>query len=123
VENRSDPLKRAKVVFSAGLAVLLIGGCGGCPSTTPSGAVISVSPASAAIVAGRQQVFIANGAPGPFTWTLPNGGGEIQPNATGISATVTAGTVVGTYRVRATFSTATAEAQFQVIAGGTDRRD
>ena len=85
--------------------------------------MITVSPATAVIAARGQQVFTAAGAPGPFTWTLPSGGGQVQPDATGTGATVTAGTTAGTYRVRATFSTAAGEAQFQVVTTGTDRRD
>ena len=114
--------KRARVVLAGGLALLLSGACGGCPSS-PSTIVITVSPVTVVIAARGQQVFMASGAPGPFGWTLPSGGGQIQPDATGTSATVTAGTVAGTYRVRATFSTATSEAQFQVVTTGTDRRD
>ena len=107
---------RARLLVGGGLAVLLIGGCGGCPSNSPSTIALTVAPANAVIATKGQQMFTASGAPGPFSWTLPSGGGDIQADATGLSATVTAGTIPGTYRVRASSGRASGEVFFQVIA-------
>src|SRR4249920_2702227 len=100
------------VVLAGGFALLVSGACWGCPSS-PSSVSITVVPTNVPVFAGAPQEFSATGAPGPFNWSLPSGGGEIQPGSR--TATVTAGATAGAYRVRATFQGNTGEAQFTVV--------
>ncbi len=114
-------------LFAFLLALMaVLGGCGGSaspggPSPPPGSVSFTIEPASVSLTPGLQELYTARGEGingRTLNWTLPSGGGLLEPLNNDLQgnprARLIAGTEPGEYTIKAEFQGSSAEARFEV---------
>jgi len=114
-------MKLTRPSVSALLAVSLAIGCGACHSSTAPDIIrypLKVNPGTLDIAAGGRFQFVAQGGDPvgeTYTWSLPDGGGELESGQYQWQKTLRAGSEGGRYRLLLNTSGGrSAQASFQV---------
>ncbi len=106
--------------------VMAFAGCGGSaspggPSPPPGSVSFTIEPASVSLTPGLQELYTARGEGingRTLNWTLPSGGGLLEPLNNDLQgnprARLIAGTEPGEYTIKAEFQGSSAEARFEV---------